>query len=197
MVKYFFLILTCLLLGCESRKRISILKIEGSPDFQKSVYSSLNEIEKNFNRRLFFKSGNYPVFIKETQVPQDPIDPELNNKTTISTIADAQVFPNFCLIRIQPTNESDDIQILNILHEIGHCVGLDHPEIDHGTIMDAMSSDIESQQEQMNDLPDFIKSIQALTFNDGFDNDKMFFYPILKMFTPFDNEGEEIKSYEP
>jgi hypothetical protein len=63
--------------------------------------------------------------------------------------------------------------------------------------MDAMSSDIESQQEQMNDLPDFIKSIQALTFNDGFDNDKMFFYPILKMFTPFDNEGEEIKSYEP
>jgi hypothetical protein len=197
MVKYFFLILTCLLLGCESRKSISILKIEGSPDFQKSVYSSLNEIEKNFNRRLFFKSGNYPVFIKETQVPQDPIDPELNNKTTISTIADAQVFPNFCLIRIQPTNESDDIQILNILHEIGHCVGLDHPEIDHGTIMDAMSSDIESQQEQMNDLPDFIKSIQALTFNDGFDNDKMFFYPILKMFTPFDNEGEEIKSYEP
>lgn len=182
--------LSLFLTGCHSsKKNIVITEITGSPGFRSSVFLSLRKIENNLGKALFFKKGMIPISINEGIIPQS-IN-EINETEDDELIGLARMYPkinhNACHITILKKEwESDYSRDLVLLHEIGHCFGLDHPITDFGSVMDSNTTDDKMEIFQARDIPNFLEQIAKLSVPLELDDALIFLHPQLNLFQPFE-----------
>jgi hypothetical protein len=191
MFKYINTIIIFILLsGCQNRKKdIVIISINGSSDFKSSLYSGLIEFDHMAKQDVFIKNGTFQISITESQIkPSDTLEVQdkiADEDSEYSGIAD--VYPNFCKIIISNKKwENINARDMVVLHEIGHCVGLDHPKKEIGTVMDGTTENDASELRQIQNIPYFLETMKELSeINNSVNDELIFLHPYLNLFQPF------------
>ena len=160
-------------------KNIYINQIEGPAFFKEKVFSHLVNIEFHLRKRVFFKKGSYPITIifGGTAEESEKVEGKGDSLLGVAIINDFECK----IIMDDKTHWSEDYFKLVLYHEIGHCLGLDHPESDYGSVMDA-GLDEETREAELADIPIFLNIMDKITINSNSEmvigTESLIYYPL-------------------
>lgn len=146
-----------------------LLEVSGPEQYLKILQKSVKILDKKSKLSLLTQQGNYPITIRfADMVEEAKKDPEVADD-----LGFAMIGPSSCEIVLnQDVKWNENSLKVMVFHEIGHCLGLDHPPKNGETIVmgQVMSEkiiyDVDSKiadtREEIKNLNAFYKQIKQV-----------------------------------